>query len=90
MEERLTAVLDGRTPLEGELESVADELGSLVDNALAAASGLERAEDAADALDRSLDDVGDEITKARVKRWIRTTHNKLQRQQRKQSTAGPG
>jgi hypothetical protein len=64
MEERLTAVLDGRTPLEGDLEGVTDELGGLVDNALAAASGLERAEDAADDLGDDLGEIQREASGA--------------------------
>ena len=64
MEERLTAVLEGRSPLEGDLEAIADELGGLVDNALATASGLERAEDAADALGDELSEIQREASGA--------------------------
>jgi hypothetical protein len=61
MEERLSAVLSGTDRLSGDIADIAEELGDLADDAIDAALGLERTEDAADDLARSLDDVGDEI-----------------------------
>jgi hypothetical protein len=63
-EERLNAILSGDDRLSGDIAEIAEELGGLVDNALAAASGLERAEDAADDLGDDLGEIQREASGA--------------------------
>lgn len=54
MEERLSAVLSGDDRLSDDIADIAESLSDLADDAIETALGLERAEDAADALDRSM------------------------------------
>jgi hypothetical protein len=60
-EERLNAILSGDDRLSDDITQIAEELADAADDAIDAALGLERTEDAADDLARSLDDVSDEI-----------------------------
>jgi methyl-accepting chemotaxis protein len=59
-EERLSAVLRGEDRVSSEIADISESLGGLVDNALAAAGGLELAESAADDLGDELDTIQSE------------------------------